>query len=78
MKYLSIITTIALLSGCVSAANPEMDPELAAHLEAERDFAYHQYYLKQVHERKAFRPEVYADPEFLSDCEVYEMEECYE
>lgn len=78
MKHLFLIATIALLSGCVTAENPQMDPELAAHLEAERDFAYHQYYLKRVYERKEFRPEVYAEPEFLSDCQEYQMEECYE
>lgn len=73
MKYI-VITALLGLAACVEP----MDPELEAHLEAERDFAYHQYYLQQVADRKAFRPEVYAEPEFLADCEEYQMEECYE
>lgn len=27
---------------------------------------------------RPFRPEVYEEPEFLADCEEYEMEICYE
>lgn len=73
MKYVAIAAAL-LLSACVQ---PPMDPELAAHLEAERDFAYHQYHVQQVAERKAFRPEVYANDEYLADCEYYQMEECY-
>lgn len=51
MKY---VFAILMLSACA------YDPELQAHLEAERDFAYHQYY----------------DPEFISDCEYYESLKC--
>ena len=69
---------ILFLALIVSACGMTPEQELAAHLEAERDFAYHQYYIQQVAERKAFRPEVYAEPEFLADCEEYQMEECYE
>lgn len=74
MKTIAAILITTSLAGCVAP----MDPELVAHLEAERDFAYHQYYLQQVSERQAFRPEVYANDEFLADCEYYQMKECYE
>lgn len=71
MKY-AIIATI-FLSACVAG-----DPELQAHLEAEQDFHASQQYQEDVANHTAFRPEVYADVEFLSDCEFYQMEECYE
>lgn len=69
---------ILFLTLVVSACGMTSEQELAAHLEAERDFTNHQYYLQQVAERKAFRPEVYANDEYLADCEYYQMEECYE
>lgn len=72
MKY-AFIFAAALLSACAST-----DSELRAHLEAEQDFHAHQQYLQDVSERKAYRPEVYAEPEFLADCDYYQMEECYE
>lgn len=60
MKYLLvIITTAMLLSGCVA------DPNLAAHLEAEQDFARHQYHTQQAVEKQY-------DPEYVDDCYYYE------
>lgn len=61
MKYVAIAAAL-LLSACVQ---PPMDPELAAHLEAERDFAYHQYHVQQAIEKQY-------DPEYVDDCYYYE------
>lgn len=61
MKYLAIAAAL-LLSACVQ---PPMDAELAAHLEAERDFAYHQYHVQQAIEKQY-------DPEYVDDCYYYE------
>ena len=72
MKYFAIAAAL-LLSACAS-----YDTELAAHLEAEQDFHVHQQYLQDLSERKVYRPEVYAEPEFFADCEYYQMDECYE
>ncbi len=59
MKYILIASAI-FVSACVSS-----DPELQAHLEAERDFAYHQYHVQQAEEKKY-------DPEYVDDCYYYE------
>ena len=72
MKYLAIASVI-LLSACSS-----MDGELQSHLEAEQDFHANQQYRQDIQNFEAFRPEVYAEPEFLADCEYYQMMECYE
>ena len=64
MKYSILLVT--LLSACVQ--HP-MDPELAAHLEAERDFAYHQYHVQQAIEKQY-------DPEHIDDCYYYETLVC--
>lgn len=63
MKYVAIATAL-LLSACVQ---PLMDPDLAAHLEAERDFAYHQYHVQQAIEKQY-------DPEYVDDCYYYNMD----
>lgn len=63
MKYLLIAL---VLSGCVS-----YDPELQAHLEAEQDFAYHQYHVQQAIEKQY-------DPEYVDDCFYYEELVCEE
>jgi outer membrane lipoprotein-sorting protein len=65
MKYVAI-TAALLLSACVQ---PSMDTELAAHLEAERDFAYHQYHVQQAIEKQY-------DPEYVDDCYYYEELVC--
>lgn len=67
MKYIAI-TAALLLSACVKSP---MDPELAAHLEAERDFAYHQYHVQQAIEKQY-------DPEYVDDCYYYEELVCSE
>jgi starvation-inducible outer membrane lipoprotein len=59
MKHLAIASAL-LLSACVSS-----DPELQAHLETERDFAYHQYHVQQAIEKQY-------DPEYVDDCFYYE------
>ncbi len=60
MKYVAIVSAI-FLSACVSP----MYVDLAAHLEAERDFAYHQYHVQQA-ELKGY------DIEYIEDCYYYE------
>jgi hypothetical protein len=67
MKYLTLAAAI-LLSAC-SVPREQMDPELAAHLEAERDFAYHQYHVQQAAEKGY-------DPEYVADCYYYEELVC--
>lgn len=67
MKYLAI-AVFALLSAC-SVPREQMDPELAAHLEAERDFAMHQYHVQQAIEKQY-------DPEYVDDCYYYEELVC--
>ena len=57
MKYLAIAAAI-LLSAC---AQSPMDAELAAHLEAERDFHAHQYHVQQSVEKGY-------EPEYVDDC----------
>ena len=66
MKYIAIASAM-LVSAC--AASP--DAELAAHLEAERDFAYHQYHVQQAIEKQY-------DPEYVDDCFYYEELVCEE
>jgi hypothetical protein len=66
MKYLAI--GAALL---VSACGMTPEQELAAHLEAERDFAYHQYHVQQAIEKQY-------DPEYVDDCYYYEELVCKE
>jgi hypothetical protein len=46
-----------------------MDPELKAHLEAEADFARHQYHTQQAHEKDY-------DPEYVDDCYYHEELVC--
>jgi len=50
MKYLVILVA---LSACAT-----VDSELQAHLEAEADFARHQYHTQQAHEKQY-------DPEYV-------------
>ncbi len=64
MKYLTL-AAVALLSACVMT--PEQ--ELQAHLEAERDFARHQYHVQQAIEKQY-------DPEYVDDCYYYEELVC--
>jgi hypothetical protein len=63
MKYLALVT-FALLAAC-AAPREQTDPELAAHLEAESDFARHQYHVQQAIEKQY-------DPEYIDDCFYYE------
>lgn len=65
MKYFAILSFVAL-SACAGTSIP-----------VEEDRAMQQEYLKAVSERQAFRPEVYAEPEFEADCIEYKMEECF-
>lgn len=62
MKILAAIFLLAL-SACSS-----MDSELAAHLEAERDFHAHQAYLESVYTEY--------DLEYVDDCFAYEEMVC--
>jgi hypothetical protein len=59
MKY-AMLFALAIVSACST-----MDSELAAHLEAERDFARHQYHTQQAHEKQY-------DPEYVDDCYYHE------
>lgn len=61
MKYLVILMA---LSACAT-----VDSELQAHLEAEADFARHQYHTQQAHEKQY-------DPEYVDDCYYYEELVC--
>jgi hypothetical protein len=63
MKYFTILSVFAM-SACVSS-----DPELQAHLEAEADFARHQYHVQQAIEKQY-------DPEYVDDCYYYEELVC--
>jgi len=75
MKNIIIVMIATLsLSACVSP----MDRDLQEHLEAERDFHADQQYREDIYNHRSFRPEVYANDEFLADCEYYQMSECYE
>lgn len=65
MKYFAILS-IAVLSACSSNVMP-----------IEQDRAEQLQYMQDVSERQAFRPEVYAEPEFEADCIEYQMEECF-
>ena len=62
MKYAIILVA---LSAC--AAVP--DAELAAHLEAEQDFARNQYHVQQAMEKQY-------DPAYVDDCFYYEELVC--
>lgn len=64
MKHVAIAAAL-LLSAC---AQSPMDPELAAHLEAERDFHAHQMYLESIYTKY--------DPEYVDDCYYYEELVC--
>ena len=61
MKYLVILVA---LSACAT-----VDSDLQAHLEAESDFARHQYHTQQAHEKQY-------DPEYVDDCYYYEELVC--
>jgi hypothetical protein len=63
MKYI-LIASITLLAACASH-----DAELQAHLEAEADFARHQYHVQQAIEKQY-------DPEYVDDCIYYEELVC--
>jgi hypothetical protein len=63
MKYFAILS-VFVMSACVSS-----DPELQAHLEAEADFARHQYHVQQTIEKQY-------DPEYVDDCYYYEELVC--
>ena len=65
MKYFAILSFVAL-SACVGSGIP-----------VEEDRALQLQYMQDVSERRAFRPEVYAEPEFEADCIEYDMPECY-
>jgi len=65
MKYFTILSFVAL-SACAGVRIP-----------VEEDRSMQLSYMQSVSERKAFRPEVYAEPEFEADCIEYQMEECY-
>jgi hypothetical protein len=60
---LAAIVAAAGIAGCA----PTMDAELAAHLEAESDFARHQYHVQKSSETGY-------DPEHVDDCYYYEEE----
>lgn len=66
MKYFTVLFFVAL-SACAGSSIP-----------VEEDRLMQLQYMQDVSERKAFRPEVYAEPEFEADCEEYQMTECYE
>jgi hypothetical protein len=61
MKYF-VIAAVALISACTAP----MDSDLAAHLEAERDFHAHMVWRESVFEKH--------DPEYISDCFHYELD----
>lgn len=65
MKYFTILSFV-VLSACAGVYIP-----------VEEDRTMQLSYMQSVSERKAFRPEVYAEPEFEADCIEYQMEECY-
>lgn len=60
---------ILFLALAVSACGMTPEQELAAHLEAERDFAYQQYHTQQAIEKQY-------DPEYVDDCYYYEELTC--
>jgi hypothetical protein len=66
MKYFTILSFV-ILSACASTGIP-----------IEEDRTLQLEYMQSVSERKAFRPEVYAEPEFEADCVEYRMKECFE
>ncbi len=66
MKYFTILSFV-MLSACSSTGIP-----------VEEDRTLQLEYMQSVSERKAFRPEVYAEPEFEADCVEYRMKECFE
>lgn len=59
MKYIALVAAV-LLSACAAT----IDPDLAVHLEAERDFHAHQAYLESIYTQY--------DPEYIDDCLYYE------
>ena len=56
-----VLFSITFLAGCMNT----YDHDLQAHLEAERDFAAHQYHVQQA-ELSGY------DPEYVADCYYYE------
>ena len=60
---LAAIVAAAGIAGCA----PTLDADLAAHLEAESDFARHQYHVQKSSETEY-------DPEHVDDCYYYEEE----
>lgn len=64
MKYIAIAAAL-FLSACVQ---PHMGADLAAHLEAERDFAAQVYQEDAIYEKY--------DPEYIDDCLRYEELVC--
>lgn len=65
MKYFTILSFV-VLSACAGTGIP-----------VEEDRAMQLEYMQSISEGRAFRPEVYAEPEFEADCEEYQMEECF-
>lgn len=63
MKYFAL-TAVLALSACTT-----YDADLEAHLEAERDFAAHQYHVQQA-DLTGY------DPEYVDDCYYYEELVC--
>lgn len=64
MKVFALLAVLGL-----AACAQTMDADLAAHLEAEADFARHQYHVQQAYEGKY-------DPEYEDDCYYYENLVC--
>jgi hypothetical protein len=63
---LAMFAAASGLSGCAAS----MDPELAAHLEAERDFHAHQQHVESIYNLDLY------DPEHVDDCFYYEELVC--
>lgn len=62
MRYMSVLA----IMGLAACSNPE----LQAHLDAERDFHQHQQYLESVYNLDNY------DPEYVDDCFYYEEMVC--
>lgn len=63
-RIAAMIAAAAGIAGCAQTS----DPELAAHLEAERDFAAHQLYIEKLYTKY--------DAEYIDDCLTYETLVC--
>lgn len=59
MKYFALVA-ILVMSACTQTGY-----DLESHLEAEADFAQHQYHTRQAAEKNY-------DPEYVDDCYYYE------